>query len=99
MTTTPFDNGLPLHLQLRAARLRANLSIARLAELAGVHKSWLQRVESEGTNITVDNLRRIMAHLPQAQLVIHDGLILTSAAAESAEMDRLLRKFATTSET
>lgn len=98
MTTTRFGM-TPLHVQIRTARLKARMSIAELARLAGVNRTWLQKFEHDGKNITVDSLRRIISQLPQAQFAIHDGLILDSTAAEAAGMDRLLRKFTRASET
>lgn len=45
--------------RLRAERLNAGLSLARLAELTGLSKGYLQRLESEPSNPSLQVLKQI----------------------------------------
>jgi transcriptional regulator with XRE-family HTH domain len=94
--TSPPEPPIPLHVQIRNARREAKLSMARLARRAGVNRSWLQKYEQHGSNITVESLLRLVGQLPQAQFVLHDGLTVAHAP-ESAELAALLRQFVRTS--
>ncbi|HEY4639871.1 MAG TPA: helix-turn-helix transcriptional regulator [Thermoanaerobaculia bacterium] len=60
-----------LHDELRKAREKAGLSQQALANLAGIPRNQVVRAE-RGENITVDTLRRIVAHLPLTVLSLLD---------------------------
>ncbi|HJW96275.1 MAG TPA: helix-turn-helix transcriptional regulator [Thermoanaerobaculia bacterium] len=60
-----------LHDELRKGRERAGLSQQALADQAGIPRNQVVRAE-RGENITVDTLRRIVAHLPLTTLSLLD---------------------------
>jgi transcriptional regulator with XRE-family HTH domain len=60
-----------LHDELRAAREKAGLSQQALADRAGIPRNQVVRAE-RGENITVDTLRKIVAHLPLTELTLLD---------------------------
>ena len=60
-----------LHDELRRAREKAGLSQQALAERAGIPRNQVVRAE-RGENITVDTLRKIVAHLPVTELTLLD---------------------------
>jgi transcriptional regulator with XRE-family HTH domain len=55
---------LPLHEQIRAARNRQGLSQQKLANLAGVARSVLQRLE-EGDNVGIRTIEKVIGPLPE----------------------------------
>lgn len=60
-----------LHIELRRAREKAGLSQQALADRAGIPRNQVVRAE-KGENITLDTLRRIVAHLPLTELTLMD---------------------------
>ena len=60
-----------LHDELRKAREKAGLSQQALADRAGIPRNQVVRAE-RGENITVDTLRKIVAHLPLTELSLLD---------------------------
>ncbi|HYI13257.1 MAG TPA: helix-turn-helix transcriptional regulator [Thermoanaerobaculia bacterium] len=92
MSTNEPGAPVPLHLQVRAARLNAKLTMGELARLAGVNRTWLQKFENGGKNITVESLGRIMAQLPNAHFAVPGGASISSAGADSAEMAAHMRE-------
>jgi transcriptional regulator with XRE-family HTH domain len=60
-----------LHEELRKGREKAGLSQKALANLAGIPRNQVVRAE-RGENITVDTLRKIVAHLPLTELSLLD---------------------------
>lgn len=60
-----------LHQELRRAREKAGLSQQALADRAGIPRNQIVRAE-RGENITVDTLRKIVAHLPVTELTLLD---------------------------
>src|SRR5436190_22429739 len=60
-----------LHDELRRAREKAGLSQQALADRAGIPRNQVVRAE-RGENITVDTLRKIVAHLPVTELTLLD---------------------------
>src|SRR5215210_4010973 len=60
-----------LHEELRRAREKAGLSQQALAQRAGIPRNQIVRAE-RGENITVDTLRKIVAHLPVTELTLLD---------------------------
>jgi transcriptional regulator with XRE-family HTH domain len=60
-----------LHVELRRAREKAGLSQQALADLAGIPRNQVVRAE-RGENITIDTLRKIVAHLPLTELTLLD---------------------------
>ena len=57
---------------LRAERARAGLTQEELAELAGVHPTYLSRVENSGYNVGVDVIERFAVALK-----LDPGLLLS----------------------
>lgn len=62
---------MDLHEELRSAREKAGLSQQTLADLAGIPRNQIVRAE-RGENITIDTLRKIVAHLPLTELTLMD---------------------------
>ncbi len=44
---------------VRAYRLEKNISQEKLAELAGLHRTYISAVERERRNISIDNIEKI----------------------------------------
>lgn len=44
---------------VKAIRLQKNLSQEKLAELAGLHRTYISALERERRNISIDNIQRI----------------------------------------
>lgn len=44
---------------LKRFRIESNISQERLAELAGLHRTYISAVEREQRNISIDNIQRI----------------------------------------
>lgn len=44
---------------VKAIRLKKNLSQEKLAELAGLHRTYISALERERRNISIDNIQRI----------------------------------------
>ncbi|HYI07609.1 MAG TPA: helix-turn-helix transcriptional regulator [Thermoanaerobaculia bacterium] len=81
-----------LHLQVRNARLKAGLTLTQLARLARVHRSRLHSFEHDGRNITVESLRRIVEHLPLAELSL-GSVTLDARGVDNAELLALMREY------
>ena len=64
-----------LHEELRRAREQIGLTQAQLAALAGIPRNQIVRAE-KGENITLDTLRKIVAHLPVENLTLLEGVKL-----------------------
>jgi transcriptional regulator with XRE-family HTH domain len=64
-----------LHEQIRKARLDAGLTQMGLSRAAGIQRSLLQNLE-DGRNITIDTLRKVIAHLPALRSLNLDGIAL-----------------------
>lgn len=44
---------------VKSMRLQKNLSQEKLAELAGLHRTYISALEREQRNISIDNIQRI----------------------------------------
>ena len=44
---------------IRRLRLKAKFSQEKLAELAGLHVSYIGRIERGGQNVSLDNIRKL----------------------------------------
>jgi len=74
-----------LHDEIREARVRSGLSQVKLAELAGVPRTQLRKLEN-GQNVTLETLMKILAALPDLQRVTVSGIELQ---LEQVDLDGL----------
>lgn len=54
-------------LRLRELRSALDINQSKFAELAGVHRAWVNQAESGRTNLSVDTLERFFRHLLPAE--------------------------------
>ena len=59
---------VPIHEQLRAARLAHGLSQQKLADMADLDRSDIQRLE-RGDNVGIRTIEKVLAHLPNLKKV------------------------------
>src|SRR5215207_348317 len=59
----PSADGLALGARIRQARARRELSLAELADLAGVSKSLISQIEREVAAPSIDTVRRLASAL------------------------------------
>lgn len=71
--------------EIREARVRSGLSQVKLAELAGVPRTQLRKLEN-GQNVTLETLMKILAALPDLQRVTVSGIELQ---LEQVDLDAL----------
>ncbi len=69
-------------LELRARRLLLGYSVKKLAKLSGVSRRWITCAE-EGSNITIEVLRKLMQTMRMTVITIFPGLTAEAGLADT----------------
>lgn len=81
-----------LHKQLEQARIARGLSREQLAELAGLQREQIRRLES-GANFTRDTLLKVLPHLPGLKALDLGPTELRPGGTDAAELRDALAGF------
>ncbi len=81
-----------LHKQLEQARIAQGLSREQLAELAGLQREQIRRLES-GANFTRDTLLKVLPHLPSLKTLDLGPTELRAGGTDLAELRDVLAGF------
>ena len=81
-----------LHKELEQARLDLNLSRERLAEMSGLKREQIRRLEN-GENFTRDTLLKVLPHLPNLQTLHLGAVELQAGGMETAEIREEMAAF------
>lgn len=68
--------------ELRARRLLLGFSVKKLAKLSGVSRRWITCAE-EGSNITIDVLRKLMQTMKMTVITIYPGITAEAGLADT----------------
>lgn len=69
-------------LELRARRLLLGYSVKKLAKLSGISRRWITCAE-EGSNITIDVLRKLMQTMKMTVITIYPGITAEAGLADT----------------